>query len=307
MPPCADAGPDQQVTLAAGADLSGSTSDDGVPQSPGSVTATWSKSSGPGTVSFDDPNNLITHASFSEPGTYVITLRADDGELQNEDELIVNVTDVRVEIKILLEGPYDVVTHAMRTDLDDNSFIPTTAPYAEDTRTVTSVPAGITDWVLVQLRTSPSGPAVTSKSVFLRNDGFIVADDGLTPMITMQAQTNLYYIVIRQRNHLAVMSATAVSLSNSSSTLFDFTTAQSKAYGSNPMKELNPGVYGILTGDGNGDGGVDALDKVFEWRPQNGTTWDYSKFADFNLDGGIDALDLIFEWRPNNGTSTQVP
>jgi len=129
--------------------------------------------------------------------------------------------------------------------------------------------------------------------------------DGTSP-VSFFIKAGDYYIVIRHRNHLSIMSANPISLSESSD-LYDFTIAQSMAYGTNPMKELEAGVFGMLAGDGNSDGGVDALDKNLVWRPQNGTTWEYTKYGDFNLDGGIDALDLNLKWRPNNGTGTQVP
>ena len=35
---------------------------------------------GPGTVTFADPKALITTATFSAPGTYVLKLTADNGE-----------------------------------------------------------------------------------------------------------------------------------------------------------------------------------------------------------------------------------
>jgi len=51
------------------------------------------------------------------------------------------------------------------------------------------------------------------------------------------------------------MSASAVALSGSSS-LYDFTTAQLQAYGTDPMKALSGGVFGMIAGDANGDGTV---------------------------------------------------
>ncbi len=45
-----------------------------------SFTATWIKESGPGEVKFGDPKALITTASFSTPGAYVLRLTADNGQ-----------------------------------------------------------------------------------------------------------------------------------------------------------------------------------------------------------------------------------
>src|SRR5207237_2636028 len=51
QPPTVNAGPDQTITLPNSANLSGSVSDDGLPVGI-SVTITWSKVSGPGSVAF---------------------------------------------------------------------------------------------------------------------------------------------------------------------------------------------------------------------------------------------------------------
>jgi len=128
---------------------------------------------------------------------------------------------VLVETKIFLEGAYDIDGDSMRVDI--NSDIPTTSPYTEDPRTVSSIPATIVDWVLVELRSTDTGPAVTSKSAFIRKDGRIVADDGLTENIEMNASAGNYYIIIKHRNHITVMSANTISLNSSTSTLYDFT------------------------------------------------------------------------------------
>lgn len=93
QPPVVDAGADLTVTLPAGAALQGTVTDDGQPDPPASVTTTWSKVSGPGTVTFspsagtEDPT-----ASFSEAGTYVLRLTGYDGELSGADDVTVTVT-----------------------------------------------------------------------------------------------------------------------------------------------------------------------------------------------------------------------
>ncbi len=55
---------------------------DSAPPTPTGPTPTvrWSKRSGPGRVSFADRNALVTTATFSAPGTYVLELTADNGE-----------------------------------------------------------------------------------------------------------------------------------------------------------------------------------------------------------------------------------
>ncbi len=56
------------------------------------LSSAWSKASGPGTVTFSDPNAPITTASFSTVGNYVLRLTADDGELVSSDDVNITVT-----------------------------------------------------------------------------------------------------------------------------------------------------------------------------------------------------------------------
>ena len=89
--PSASAGSDQVITLPAAASVHGSVSDDGLPIPPGLLTFVWSKVSGPGTVTFADPQELDTTASFSAEGTYGLRLSAGDGAQSAADDLTVTV------------------------------------------------------------------------------------------------------------------------------------------------------------------------------------------------------------------------
>jgi uncharacterized protein len=53
--------------------------------------ATWSKESGPGAVKFEDPKALITTATFTAPGAYVLKLTADNGQTKSSSTLNVSV------------------------------------------------------------------------------------------------------------------------------------------------------------------------------------------------------------------------
>ncbi|RYZ07351.1 MAG: peptidase S8 [Myxococcales bacterium] len=90
--PTVSAGADQSVTLPAAAALSGTVSDDGLPNPPATVTRAWTKVSGPGTVSFGSPTAAATTASFSAAGVYVLRLSASDGALSTNDDVQVTVT-----------------------------------------------------------------------------------------------------------------------------------------------------------------------------------------------------------------------
>jgi hypothetical protein len=56
------------------------------------VTATWTKVSGPGTVTFGDDNAVDTTVDFSAVGTYVLQLEADDGDKTDTDTVQIAVS-----------------------------------------------------------------------------------------------------------------------------------------------------------------------------------------------------------------------
>jgi hypothetical protein len=92
--PLVSAGPDLTVALPASAALDGNVTDDGLPS--GTLTTTWTKQSGLGTVTFGNANAVDTTASFSAAGTYVLRLTASDGALSAFDETTITVNPAPV-------------------------------------------------------------------------------------------------------------------------------------------------------------------------------------------------------------------
>jgi serine protease AprX len=90
LAPVVNAGADQVITLPGSANLTGVAIDDGLPIPP-VLTTTWSQVSGPGTVSFSNPSALISTATFSASGPYVLRLTASDGALAASDDVAVTV------------------------------------------------------------------------------------------------------------------------------------------------------------------------------------------------------------------------
>jgi hypothetical protein len=82
--PTVDVGADQTITLPVhSVSVSGIVSDDGLPGGP--ITTLWTKVSGPGSVTFGNTSAAATSASFSQNGTYVLQLAANDGVLTGFD------------------------------------------------------------------------------------------------------------------------------------------------------------------------------------------------------------------------------
>jgi hypothetical protein len=177
----------------------------------------------------------------------------------------VTFPNIQLPLKIFLEGAFNA--GLLTTTLNSSALLPLTsetayaaASYVYTPRTVTSIPnTNIVDWILVELR---SGTAAITKIAtqvgFIKKDGSIVDIDGTSPLSFSVAAGN-YYIVIRHRNHLAVMSVAPVTLSGTTA-LYDFTTGQDRAYGTNPMVLLSTGAYGMYAGDANKSGFITAAD-----------------------------------------------
>ncbi len=183
-----------------------------------------------------------------------------------------NETDyINANVKLMLEGAYNSGTGTMSTALrSGNSFgstnlLPAAQPYNSDpwnyagTENVDTAnhPANAVDWVLVELRSTYNGAAVTNGRAagFLLSDGSIVDTNGTDAIRFWDITPGYYYVVVKHRNHLPIMTADSIYLSNASS-LYDFTSGQGKAYGtdtttfqSKPMSALGDGRYGMRAGD----------------------------------------------------------
>lgn len=92
MAPTVNAGQDQSVTLPNTVTLTATATDDSLPNPPGQLTYSWSKTTGPGEVSFSNQTALTTQISFSQAGTFTIRFSASDGELVATDEVMISVS-----------------------------------------------------------------------------------------------------------------------------------------------------------------------------------------------------------------------
>jgi hypothetical protein len=90
---------------------------------------------------------------------------------------------------------------------------------------------------------------------FISSDGTVVDTNGTSALTFHGLAEGSYYVVIQHRNHLPVMSLHTVHLDDASAR-YDFTTAQTKAYGTNAMYALDGGVFGLIPGDVDHNGTV---------------------------------------------------
>jgi hypothetical protein len=219
-----------------------------------------------------------------------------------------------IDVKVFLEGPFFGGT--MLTALNIQGIIPNGQPYNvppwnyPGTESVPNIPnTDIVDWVLMEYRDAPSAVLATSSTIigkqaaFLLSNGNIVDIDGSSLPGFPYSLSDGLFVVIYQRNHLALMSAVELSEDGGVYT-YDFSISQGQAYGTNSMKNLG-GIYGMFGGDSNGSGLVNTGDLTNDWKPQAGKNGYLS--ADYKLDGQIDNKDKNDIWNSNNGKESQVP
>lgn len=105
----------------------------------------------------------------------------------------------------------------------------------------------------------PTSPLVAnpkiSQPAWLLTDGTIRNfADTTKNYVEFDTTAGNYYVVVRHRNHLAIMSATAQALSNSAQSFYDFRADSTKAFGTGAMKPVGANKYAMWAGDVTGDG-----------------------------------------------------
>lgn len=160
-------------------------------------------------VSVTDTGGLKASKLFK---VSVMNNTADDGVLLN--------------VRVLLQGAYDSKTALMSDDLNVLGLLPGKQPYKATpfshagTETLSTMLQETTgnnapiDWILVELRSIPSS-VVASRAVMLQRDGDLVdSQTGSANLHFAKVKTGNYYVSVRHRNHLGIISASPVSLDN---------------------------------------------------------------------------------------------
>jgi hypothetical protein len=278
--------------------------------------------SGHYSVVWDNHSTSLQRSNLAA-GLYMVTVTDDTLGCSVIHTAIVGEESVGLTLKVLLEGAYDATTLLMYDTLRTNNLLPLAEPFItlEFNRphfsgeimdstlfdNATLHHNNIVDWVLVELRdaTYPS-VVLKTRAGLLQRDGDIVDLDGISPLEFDNIVHQSYYIAIRHRNHLGIMTLNTCTLDENGLTL-NFTDGSVSTYGTQAQKNIN-GKYVMISGDGNKDGQVNAVDKNIYWQVQNGETYYYhNTLTDFNLDGQINAVDKNLFWIPNNSKETQIP
>ncbi|MEB4590436.1 hypothetical protein VSS37_05555 [Candidatus Thiothrix sp. Deng01] len=143
---------------------------------------------------------------------------------------------ISLNLRAFLQGAYASSDGRMRDNLRQKSYLPLSQPYndlanhyaGEETTTAailaTSGDDAPVDWVLVELRDKDDpGTRLAAAAALLQRDGDVADPQTNTPTLRIpQVTANSYYVALRHRNHLGVMTQAPLALSPTS-TAVDFT------------------------------------------------------------------------------------
>lgn len=169
-----------------------------------------------------------------------------------------------LEPKVYLQGAFFNPTSGEETLMRDNlriaGLIPTTSPYNDALTCNSNVfnatgNNAIVDWVFVELRDAVDNTTIVEgRSALLQRDGDVVDVNGLG-ILQFASPTSNYFVAIRHRNHLGVMTAN-VQLLTGNRVVLDFTNATNPiTFGSNAqtIAAMPVGTLGMWAGNVNGD------------------------------------------------------
>ncbi|MEM6687500.1 MAG: HYR domain-containing protein, partial [Bacteroidota bacterium] len=179
------------------------------------------------------------------------------------DVIVEPCTDFALDLKVFLQGaalnPNVGEETLMRDDLRVAGFIPTRSPYADMLNCESSVfnttgADAIVDWVWIELRDKDDNTSIQySRSALLQRDGDIVDVDGVSTL-NFSTSDDTYYIVLKHRNHLGIMSIGALTFNATNSVNFS-TSNSAVTFGINAQTTsgMPSGVAAMWCGNANND------------------------------------------------------
>jgi len=264
------------------------------------------------TASFTNTNLNLTSGV-----TYYVSVRGTNkagltSAVSTSDGIMVT-RDVLISPQVILSGPYNSTSGIMSDNLRSTGLIPLSQPYNtapfnyNGTETVTqnvlnfTGSSAIVDWVLVELRDKNDPTSILqTRAALIQADGDVVDTDGTSPVEISGLSNDNYFICIKHRNHLAVITNSTFNLNSNATTFVDFRTIIT--YGTNAQKSL--GVFnGMWSGDADSDLTISASDRSLIWNNRNLTGYLNS---DVDMDGTVNATDRSMGWNHRNRT-TQLP
>lgn len=202
-----------------------------------------------------------------------------------------------VQAKVWLEGAY--TSGAMTTELVTGGVLPITQPFnqapwnylgTEALASINDLPASVVDWVLIEVRNASDNFIIEEQqAALLLSDGSIVEVDGTTGVkFYTLTSAESYYLSVKTRNHLAVLSSTSSILPNAIP--YDFTNASMVMGGSDQLTELSSGNFALVAGDINSDGVISVQD--YNLYTNEASLVNVYATSDCNLDRNVSITDF---------------
>ncbi|MBN2356263.1 hypothetical protein JXO59_09125 [candidate division KSB1 bacterium] len=258
-----------------------------------------------------DTEYVHTDPRLADPNTdlfYIVKAVDFWGNQSASSDTVGETGFVLASVRIFLESPYHADGDTMSTMFRDENLLPLETPYAEAARAVTEMPVDVTDWVWLQLRDPDTHMVVAQESFLLKKDGMVTELDGVNQQLGFTGiDAGDYELIVRHRNHLAVMARPVLHFDDNTAALYDFSADSSAYYGKDATKELENGVWGLWAGDISQDGLI-SDDDYESWRlaSQQGKTG-YQE-QDLNFDGIINTKDYLIWYRARlSGVAGKVP
>ncbi len=222
---------------------------------------------------------------------------------------------ISLDLTAMLEGPF--MNSEMQTVLNASGLLPLGQPFniaPWNYTGIESVPlipnVNVVDWVLIELRDATSAATATSatriarQAVFILKDGSIVGLDGSSILQFTNSINQQLFVIVYHRNHLGILSASALPLVSGVYS-YNFTSGSGQTFGANSQKQLFGSIYGMFSGDVNGNGSIETNDFTPAWMSDAGEN-SLSPF-DLNLDSQINNIDKDSYWIPNIGQGVSIP
>jgi hypothetical protein len=262
----------------------------------GTVTYTANVTDGTIVYSLDAPsiaggnsinagNGQVTYAAgWSGTTTITATATGCNGPTSANHVVTINTCPTTLNLKVYLEGFY--LGSGLMNRATNISFTPQWGATKADT-------------FRVELRDASD----FNNIIYIAYSNYLNTDGTATISIP-NIYTGDYYICVLQRNHLEIVSATAISFL-SSPVNYDFTNAAAKSYGDN-TKDVGSGIFAMYCGDitQSGmmyeypntpiqDGMIDLDDNYYVFTSYLNGDLGY-KISDLNGDGMVDINDVYF-------------
>lgn len=213
---------------------------------------------------YTDATGMVSSSAPAETHAGIYTAWAEARNITtgckstSRTEVTLTISQVSLNLTVMLQGPYNSGTGLMNTNLNANAELPVNQPFNVapwgylGNEILPTLTGSEVDWVLVELR-SDINTMVARSAGLLNNNGTINVriDDNIYPDVHSGLD---YYIVIWHRNHMPVMSVGQEIVPVSS---YNFTNL-TNCYNNGAIElldgEIHLGIYAMIAGDVTANG-----------------------------------------------------